>query len=210
ELSELPDDRDLDVAGYRDRSYSVFAVHPGKNNLKQFNGFFQAQAIWDEIMAQTIAEYCTDHPEQRMVVIAGRGHVVKSDAIPPRVERRIGAAQAIILNSDGGELHPPEVDYLVFMPQVELPRVALMGIVMRMDTENEQIVIEKISPQSPAEKAGITTGDILLALDGELVNSVEDVKVFMMTKKVGDKLLLTVQRDRFFLDDKKIDIEMQL
>lgn len=210
ELMELPVDRDLDIEGYRDRIYSVFSVHPGQNSLKQFNGFFQAQAIWDEIMAQTIADYCTEHPEQRMVVLAGRGHVVKGDAIPPRVARRIGAVQAIILNSDGGELHPPGVDYLVFMPQTELPRKVLMGIVMKMDSKSEQILIEKISPQSPAEKAGIKANDRLLALDGAPVKSIEDVKVFMMEKKIGDKLVLKVQRERFFLDDERIEIELQL
>jgi uncharacterized iron-regulated protein len=210
ELQELPADRDLDIHGYRERIYSVFGQHSGQDTLKVFNGFYQAQAIWDEIMAETIANYINEHPEQRMVVVAGSGHVDKENAIPPRVARRSGVSQAIVLTSDGAELYPDEVDYLVFMPKAQLPQAALMGIVMVVGKESEHIRIEKIAPKSPAENGGVKENDLLLALDGKVVKSIEAVKVFMMGKRVGEKVVLTVQRARPILADETIEIELQL
>lgn len=210
ELMELPVDRDLDVPGYRERIYSVFSAHPGQTSLEQFNGFFQAQAIWDETMAENIVNFLNDHEQQRMVVIAGRGHVVKDNAIPPRVKRRLDVAQAIILNSDGGELSPPEVDYVVFSPEVTLPQKALMGIVMNVDKESKQVMVEKVAPNTPAEKGGVHKDDVLLALDDEPVQSVFDVKIVMLDKKVGDSVTLKIQRKRVFLGPETLTIDVKL
>ena len=64
-------------------------MHAGQEQNGDFSGFFQAQALWDETMAETIANYLKMHPDTRMVVIAGRGHIDKNNAIPPRVSRRL-------------------------------------------------------------------------------------------------------------------------
>jgi len=213
ELEELPIDRDLDVPGYRERISSVFAGHSSQKSqktLKEFAGFFQAQAIWDETMAETIANYINDHPQQRMVVVAGRGHVDKETAIPPRVKRRTGASQAVLISANGAELYPSELDYLVFVPKAELPRPVLMGIFMSEEKDSGRIRIDKIAPKSAAENGGVKQKDIMLALDGQEVKSIEAVKIFMMGKKVGEKLVMTVQRARPILADEIIELELQL
>ena len=210
EMMSLPIDRDLDLPEYRQRLYEVFKLHPGRGGKKQFNGFFQAQSIWDEIMAQNIAGYLEDNPQSRMAVIAGNGHVLKNNAIPPRVKRRIDVEQAVIVTADGYQIYPPSVDFVIFPSKVSLPARALMGIVMSPKKQDQGILIQEVSKKSAAGKAGIEKDDFLLAMDEEEVLSIEDVKIFMLGKNKGDTLKLTILRQHFIFPDEKLDFELKL
>jgi len=201
EVMGLPVDRDLDMPGYRRRVESVYNLHPGRDAAKtaRFAGFLQAQAIWDETMASNVAAYITSHPQAVMVVLAGRGHILKEQAIPPRVERRVDVPQSVVIAADGGELYPPEADYVVFMPPEQLPPRALMGIVMEKGgEEGPGVRVKEVKKGSPAAKAGVEPGDILLAIDGEAVGSLDDVKIAMLSRRKGDSVRITVRRDGFF------------
>lgn len=210
ELSTLPVDRDLDIPGYRKRIHEVYDFHPGRTE-KQFSGFFQSQAIWDEIMAQTIADYVASHPDRQMVVLAGNGHVLKDTAIPPRVARRHPEVdQAVVMSSDGTVIAPYEADFLVFMPPAALPPQALMGIVLTLDKELGSVVIEEVRPQSPALKAGIQKGDILITLEGQPVATPDDVRIILVDKKVGDPITATIKRQRPLFSDYELTLEVIL
>jgi serine protease Do len=56
------------------------------------------------------------------------------------------------------------------------------------------ILVANIEPGSPASKAGISQGDIILEFDNGKVDRVEDLQGFLMERKPGDKAELTVQR----------------
>ena len=49
----------------------------------------------------------------------------------------------------------------------------------------------QVVPGSPAEKAGMKTGDIIVAIDGKPVKSMDDVVASVRTHQVGDKLSVT-------------------
>lgn len=209
ELTTLPVDRDLSIPGYRERIHAVYDLHPGRDE-KQFSGFFQSQAIWDEVMAQTIADYVTKNPDRQMVVLAGNGHMVKDTAIPPRVARRVSLDQAVVMGSDGSIIAPYEADFLVFMPQTSLPPPVLMGVVLTLDKELEQVTIEDVRPESPALKAGLKKGDIILSLDGHLVTTPDDVRIVLVDKKIGDTIKTTIKRKRslFAGPEQTIDVTL--
>lgn len=70
-----------------------------------FERFFSAQVLWDETMAQTVAEFAEANPETAIVVLAGQGHVIYEFGIPSRVERRLGedlAQVTVLLNPSDG------------------------------------------------------------------------------------------------------------
>lgn len=207
EKMSLPLDRDLDLPRYRERIKAVFDQHPGSGH-NQFQGFLQAQAIWDEVMAETAARYLESNPERRLVVLAGNGHVLKDNAIPPRLKRRLAVEQAIVMSAEGHEIYPPEVDYVVFMPAHQLPQPALMGIVMT--DEQGTVTVAEIAPQSPAAQAGVRKGDLLLALDGRPVASITEVKILMLDKQAGERVTLKVRRPRLILADQELDLELNL
>ncbi len=122
-------------------------MHPGKDSVEKFAGFLQSQAIWDETMAQNVASYLEQHPASKMVVLAGGGHVIRQNGIPPRVKRRIAVDQAVVISSDGSDIQAELADYVIFMAYDALPPKVLIGIVMAVDKESKEVVIEKVQPK---------------------------------------------------------------
>lgn len=51
--------------------------------------------------------------------------------------------------------------------------------------------VTRVVPGGPAEKAGITTGNIIVAIDGKGVKSMDDVVSQVRGKRVGDKVSIT-------------------
>ncbi|MEP0919048.1 ChaN family lipoprotein [Leptolyngbya sp. DQ-M1] len=75
---------------YRDRLRELFnAFHSGKGRSRGFERFFQAQVLWDETMADAIAQFLNQNPDRQMIVLVGQGHIVYGEGIPDRVARRI-------------------------------------------------------------------------------------------------------------------------
>lgn len=74
--------------------------------------------------------------------------------------------------------------------------VAQFGLPVR-----EGVLVDSVFPGSPAEQAGLrggdagTLGDVIVAVDGRPVSSVEDVLAHIDGKKVGDRVILTIIRD---------------
>ncbi|MCP4568244.1 MAG: ChaN family lipoprotein, partial [FCB group bacterium] len=121
ERNGLPLDRDLDVPGYRERLEPVYRMHASDGVSGRFADFLQAQALWDETMAERVVAYLAAHPGRRMVVLAGKGHVIKDTGVPQRVHRRMPVAQAVVLNKEGMELDPAGADFLFFSRPARLP-----------------------------------------------------------------------------------------
>lgn len=210
EKEALPPDRNLDIKGYRERLTEVFYQHnTHRQNGGEFPGFLQAQALWDETMAETIAGYLEANPEQRLVVLAGRGHVFKDNAIPPRVFRRLPVKQAIILNTDGMDIPAGQADYLFFSSPAALPPPALMGVMLAMN-KDEGVLVTGLAPNGPAQKAGIREKDVIVAIDGEQTSTVEDIKIIMLDKKRGETIKVRLRRNRFLLGDKELTLVVQL
>src|SRR6185312_1585928 len=74
---------------HRELVREAFAQHPhGKFDEAMFERFYAAQLVWDETMAQRVAEALkAPGAPARLVVVAGEGHT-RSFAIPDRAARR--------------------------------------------------------------------------------------------------------------------------
>ncbi len=55
--------------------------------------------------------------------------------------------------------------------------------------------VRSIDDFSPAEKAGLKIGDIIVAADGQKVESMDDLNKVKNSHKIGDKISLTIYRD---------------
>jgi regulator of sigma E protease len=60
-------------------------------------------------------------------------------------------------------------------------------------------VVDKVTPQSVAEQAGIRSGDIIRALDGNAVDSFEDIQLYV-SMRPGIQIRMTVERQGQMLD----------
>jgi uncharacterized iron-regulated protein len=193
EVAKIPSDRDLAIPGYRERITEVFAMHGEHSTPEQVNGFFQAQAIWDETMAESVAAFLNTHPESRMVVLAGQGHTDKATAIPPRVARRLPTIrQAVILNSENEALDQTEADYLIFSKPVELPPAAVLGVMLTETPDGP--LVQGLSEKSKAGAAGIKEKDVILALDDEPVATIDDLKIILLDKEIGKQVTVRIKR----------------
>jgi len=90
-------------AAYRQMVQAVYEqIHQGRSVSSSFDRFFLAQVLWDETMAQQIADFLQAQPNHQVMVLAGDGHLVYGYGIPSRVARRLeGVIQrSVIINPD--------------------------------------------------------------------------------------------------------------
>jgi len=76
---------------YRQLMLTIFKQHQhgSHGSSADFERFFLAQVLWDETMAEKIAQFLQANPDYQVVVLVGQGHIVYGYGIPSRVARRI-------------------------------------------------------------------------------------------------------------------------
>jgi aminopeptidase N len=198
EKKALPDTMDMSDEDYRDRLRSVFEGHKSFGE-RDFNHFFQAQIVWDETMAQSVAEYVKKNPGRQMVVLAGAGHLMFASGIPKRVFRRNGLDYSIVLNDQSVE--PDVADFILFPEPRAMVSTPKLMVVLKED--HGQLKVAGFPPGSISEKAGLKKGDILVSIDDEKIKNFEDLKIFLFYKKEGDNIRITVLRKRFLFFGKE-------
>jgi uncharacterized iron-regulated protein len=108
-----------DNEAYRQIIQEIYEqIHQGRSASSSFENFFLAQVLWDETMAQEIADFLKKHPDRTVVVLAGDGHIAYGYGIPSRVARRAAVQQrSVIVNPDVGmEREETIADYLWISP----------------------------------------------------------------------------------------------
>jgi uncharacterized iron-regulated protein len=189
----------------------VFGGHAGHGGVDEsFDSFLRVQLLWEETMARKVVDYLKSPRGEgkRMVTITGGWHVKYGFGLPKKVVRRMPMPYAILLpeeistpeQKEGRLMRAdlPEVPllpahFLWYVPynSIEEKRVR-MGI--RMEEKDGRLLVDSVAPGSPAEKAGITKGDELLALDGQPVKEPADVLFRVNEKQDGDAAQVTVRR----------------
>jgi len=71
------------------------------------------------------------------------------------------------------------------------PRAYLGVVLMR---EKEKVVVARVKKDSPADKAGLKEGDVILKFDGKKLESVAHFMRLLSRKKPGDVLELEIER----------------
>jgi uncharacterized iron-regulated protein len=86
-LSEIHTDNEE----YRQKLLASFQQHQtgGHGNSNNAEQFFQAQVLWDETMAEGIANFIKTNQNHQILVLAGQGHIAYGYGIPSRVARRL-------------------------------------------------------------------------------------------------------------------------
>lgn len=208
--ANLPPDRDLGKPGYRERLRTVYNSHSGSHFTREhFSNFVQAQTLWDETMAESVVAWLKNNPDKKMVVLAGLGHVVKDTGIPPRVNERMSLPSAVAVNIQSQPLNENDADYLFFpVPAPQNPS-PLLGVQLKED--DKKLVISGFAHMgSAAQKAGAEKDDILLAIDDQQISGIADVKIGLVFKEKGDKVMLRVRRSRLLLPDRELELEVVL
>ncbi len=88
-------------------------------------------------------------------------------------------------------------------PRAVPPARGVLGIALK--DADEGATIEKVLPGSPAEKADLKKGDIVLKLDGEAVSNRVDLVTQVKRRQPGCEVTLTVKRG-----DEELEIKVKL
>ena len=188
----------------------VSAIYRGHDKGgSKIGKFLRQQVLWDEAMAESVANYLEIHTGSYMVVVAGGWHIRYGLGIPRRVFRRLPLPYIII----GGEnlSIPPEkqhqimdvtipefpmrpADYLVYQDYEVLEKKGVrLGVLLGDRDEIRGVLITDVVPESAAELAGISEGERLISFDGESVSDYFDVIYAVKGKSPGDKARLVVR-----------------
>lgn len=203
--AQLPEFKITAPESYRQRLHDAFAEHPeqfrGADAAQQaarFEGFVRVQQLWDATMAETAVNYLNRHPDHRIVVLAGHGHVSWPGAIADRMKARLPASDtapspvASIALRQSPAHHHGHADALLMPPARTLPDAGRLGV-RPMQTDHG-VRIQDLSENGAAAQAGLRAGDILLTLDGKRVDNVADVFILLLDKRPGDTVRITLRR----------------
>lgn len=195
---QLPAERDLSLPGYYQRLEATHDLHlQGGHSRGTLSGFIQAQAVWDEVMAENIADFLLENPQTQIIVLAGAQHTRKDSGIPPRVQRRLNVRQSVLMSYDDTSLPRSDLaDYFVFAADTSLPVAGRIGISLEEKKQNGDTFLEvtELSSQGNAAQAGLLMGDILISVNDQPINNLEDVRIAMIGAGPGDTLRIEVKR----------------
>jgi S1-C subfamily serine protease len=59
---------------------------------------------------------------------------------------------------------------------------------------NTGILVTNVVPRSPAKKAGVAPGDVILTIEGSNVSSIQELKTEINKKRVGDGVKIEILR----------------
>jgi len=198
ERSRIPEELDLEDASYENRLLKAFEMHrvelPGGRAPKVFEYFHQAQIVWDETMAETIANFLTRKPDYHVVVLAGNGHLEYGAGIPKRLRRRFSIGYAVILPDPGSPLEVGIADFIVFPGKAKAPHPPKLGI--SVDTSKGELEVKGFSHGSSAKEAGMEEGDVIMAVDNRPVKDIAELKASLAVRKIGDTVIITVKRKK--------------
>lgn len=79
----------------------------------------------------------------------------------------------------------------------------MLGITM--SAQDDGVVVDRVVPGLPAERAGLKEGDVILRFDDKPVASPEALRAALMDKKAGSQVTIRVKRD-----GKEVDLKAEL
>lgn len=213
--SLAPDDRrrlaaefDLTNRTHRNRIEEQFSVH-AKGAIRDFETFYEAQLAWEETMAETLARTVKERKgSQPVLVLIGKGHIEGRSGVPDRAAKRFPHRYKTVI--------PVPIDYPDSIDNAQLadfvwitgkaPKLTpgRLGVLVRSVQAGEGVEVISIHPGSPADRSGIKTGDVIVAVDGQVVKDAETLQrivaessggLSLKIKRKGRKVDLTVEPD---------------
>lgn len=185
------------------------------------SAFYRVMLLWDETMAQTAADYLKSAQGRGrvLVVLAGGNHVRYGIGIPRRVFRRLPVPYVVVepyANPAKVEI-PEEKRMDVELPVLPLPEAdvlwsvgyrvlnepkVMLGVQIE-DADKKGVRVTGVLPDSPALKAGIEKGDVIVAVDGVEVKEPFDLTYQVRLHKPGEVGPVEVLRA-----DRKVTVQL--
>ncbi len=214
ERESLPE---IDTTDVYHRRYleRIMKGHGDTDMSAAFERFYLVQCVWEDVMAESILRYLSSPQgkNRKLLVFIGGGHIIYHFGVPKRVYRRNHLPYRTIATYELRDLKPEDehplfandiplqpADYVRVIKLPKKEKKVMLGVIIQnvQDEEVEKkykVVIESVLKDSPAGKAGLQTGDIILSMDDEKVSKVYDVINHVRKKELGDTCLIEISRE---------------
>lgn len=200
---------EIDTSDFFHRVYLEQAVREHVDRSAGLERYNDVQCLWEEHMAQTIANYLSswEGKDKKVLVFAGNGHIIYDFGIPARVFRRNFLPYYTIYPA---EFHGniPTADQNLFLPEIPLEPADFVWVIppqatlekriylgVQIKKAGDKLIIETITPESPAQKAGFQISDAILSVDGKIVKSVMELVHYLQTKQFGETCTVVIERN---------------
>lgn len=185
-------------------SFTDAAFHAGMSD-DQWQAMLDAQCTWDATMARhAVAPLADDaDPKAVVVVLAGSGHVQYGMGIERQARQwyagKIASVLPVAVADDKGEavksVRASYTNFVWGVPPEREPEFPDLGVATRAAETPPGLVILNVEPDSPAARAGLKDGEVLLAIDGVALDDRETLARRMAEKRWGDAVAVTVRRE---------------
>ena len=137
-----------------------------------------------------------------MVVLVGSGHVVYGLGIQRQAARHFDGKIATVVpvnirDDEGHDIKTVQASYADFvwgLPAQADPIYPSLGLSTNPVEGEKALKVILVSEKTPAEKAGVPVGDVIVSLDGMPVPDKETLNRLVAAKRWGDEAVLTVKR----------------
>jgi uncharacterized iron-regulated protein len=196
---QLPE---MDLTDQQHRAYiqSIYKSHQG-GAAEDFDNFYEAQSLWDEGMAETLSDFLNspDGEGKTLLVVFGFG-------IPKRFYRRTSIPYQTIVLKEWKEKLDEDFTFtetssllanFLWITQLNPPekRRPSIGVVLKQREDQKGLWIERVIPDSPAEKAGLLPGDQLMTVEGKEITKVKDIHDAVVQKALRHNIHFTIVRE---------------
>jgi uncharacterized iron-regulated protein len=208
EAAHVPARIDVDNADHLAFFKATFAeeqgpVHNAGASDVMWKNMLSAQCTWDATMGYNAVRALqqASEPDAIMVVLVGSGHVAYGLGIERQArtwfDGRISSLIPVPVTASGTATESVRASYANFIWGVPeeidsaYPTLGTSTAVGQGETARKVLMVQK---DSPAARAGIQAGDVLVAFDGTPLTDKETLNRLLAAKRWGDAAAIDVQR----------------
>lgn len=194
-----------------------------------FTNIYNAQKCWDVIMAESMRKVLASkrYEGYKGVIIAGSNHVAYKLGIPFRYQKadekvKLAAIVPVYLPEEkkdddedehpmmkmmGNSLKPAAIfsrgiaDYVFSISEPEFEHFPKLG--MKTKLQDDRIVVTGVDKESMAERNGVRKDDIILAIDGIDITSLEQMRRLLAVKNWDDSVAIKLSKKIEIKKEKK-------
>lgn len=111
------------------------------------------------------------------------------------------------MNAGNADLLKPGIaDFLLIPAPLTPPASPKLGVMIQ--AVDNGVAVMDVEAGSPADTAGIDSGDIITRIDGLPIKAVADVRIALFDRQPGAQLAVEILRESFFLGEQQVTVDV--